>query len=230
MSTNKIFATYLIGLLQLEIVMVYFPSFIFPAFLTPRNVIKRDNPRVVTVMWRTESESRKVGCSGSMPNILQTAFSVFFEYDTPKIVHIRSKKVGIFNRFIQLCIIGYVIGWVLTFFTTGRAKNHISPEEPYFATFYYYDFQYSGAKFNHFFEAVGKTRIGIHLKKKNEICFCIKWRNYSRFKISGEIWSPGEIWFFTLQSFAQFRTFAQFRIIQIEEYLSDTFKWQCWWI
>ena len=46
---------------------------------------------------------------------------------------------------------------------THRAKNHISPEEPYFATFYYYDIQYSGAKYNHFFEAVGKTRIGIHL-------------------------------------------------------------------
>ena len=46
-----------------------------------------------------------------------------------------------------------------------RAKNHISPEEPYFATFYYYDFQYSGAKFNHFFEAVGKKRIKKRKKK-----------------------------------------------------------------
>ena len=79
-----------------------------------------------------------------------------------------------------------------------KAKNHTSPEEPYFATFYNYDFQYSGVKFIHFFEGVCKKRIGIHLQKKKEICFCRKWRNYRRFKISGEIWSPGEIWFFTL--------------------------------
>ncbi|KAJ8313071.1 hypothetical protein KUTeg_010444 [Tegillarca granosa] len=44
------------------------------------------------------------------PNIVRSAFGVFFEYDTPRIVHIRSKKVGVFNRFIQLCIIAYVIG------------------------------------------------------------------------------------------------------------------------
>ena len=40
---------------------------------------------------------------------------------------------------------------------TLRAKNHISPEEPYFATFYYNGFQYSEAKFYHFFEAVDKN-------------------------------------------------------------------------
>ena len=32
------------------------------------------------------------------------------EYDTNKIVHIKSKKVGLINRIIQLVIIGYVIG------------------------------------------------------------------------------------------------------------------------
>ena len=32
------------------------------------------------------------------------------EYDTNKIVHIKSKKVGAINRIIQLVIIGYVIG------------------------------------------------------------------------------------------------------------------------
>ncbi|XP_052800664.1 P2X purinoceptor 4-like isoform X1 [Mya arenaria] len=40
---------------------------------------------------------------------------VFFEYDTPRIVHIRSKKVGFINRFIQLCIIGYIIGYAIIF-------------------------------------------------------------------------------------------------------------------
>jgi P2X purinoceptor 4 len=34
----------------------------------------------------------------------------FFGYKTPKIVHIKSKKVGILNRLIQMSIIGYIIG------------------------------------------------------------------------------------------------------------------------
>jgi P2X purinoceptor 4 len=42
--------------------------------------------------------------------VISRVFGVFFEYDTPRIVHIRSKKVGVINRFLQLCIIGYVIG------------------------------------------------------------------------------------------------------------------------
>ena len=88
------------------------------------------------------------------------------------------------NKVKFFCNLSYIILY--------RAKNHISPEEPYFATFYNYDFQYSGVKF------ICKKRIGIHLQKKKKICFCRKWRNYRRFKISGEIWSPGEIWFFTL--------------------------------
>ena len=33
-----------------------------------------------------------------------------FEYDTPKFVHIKSKKVGVVNRLVQLAILGYVIG------------------------------------------------------------------------------------------------------------------------
>ncbi|KAL5017512.1 hypothetical protein ScPMuIL_007101 [Solemya velum] len=49
------------------------------------------------------------------PNIVGSLFSVFFEYDTPRIVHIRSKKVGVINRFLQLCIIGYVIGFAIVF-------------------------------------------------------------------------------------------------------------------
>lgn len=39
-----------------------------------------------------------------------SAIGLFFEYDTAKIVHIRSKKVGLINRFIQLVIIAYIIG------------------------------------------------------------------------------------------------------------------------
>ena len=32
------------------------------------------------------------------------------EYDTPKIVHIKNKTVGIINRLVQLAIIGYILG------------------------------------------------------------------------------------------------------------------------
>ncbi len=38
------------------------------------------------------------------------AIAAFFEYDTPKIVHIKSKTVGIINRTIQAGIIAYIIG------------------------------------------------------------------------------------------------------------------------
>ncbi|XP_014779935.1 P2X purinoceptor 4 isoform X1 [Octopus bimaculoides] len=41
--------------------------------------------------------------------------SLIFEYDTPKIVHIHSKKVGIINRLLQLIIIGYIVGYVIVY-------------------------------------------------------------------------------------------------------------------
>lgn len=36
--------------------------------------------------------------------------SFLFEYDTPRIVLIRSRKVGLINRAVQLGILAYVIG------------------------------------------------------------------------------------------------------------------------
>jgi P2X purinoceptor 4 len=36
--------------------------------------------------------------------------STVFEYDTPKYVHIKNKKIGLLNRLIQLAIVAYVIG------------------------------------------------------------------------------------------------------------------------
>ncbi|XP_067163164.1 P2X purinoceptor 4 isoform X1 [Apteryx mantelli] len=39
-------------------------------------------------------------------------YSFLFEYDTPRIVLIRSRKVGLVNRLVQLAILAYVIGWV----------------------------------------------------------------------------------------------------------------------
>ena len=47
-----------------------------------------------------------VSCS----QICGVILSTLFEYDTAKIVHIKSKRVGLINRFIQLVIVVYVIG------------------------------------------------------------------------------------------------------------------------
>ncbi len=37
----------------------------------------------------------------------------FFDYDTPKMVQIKSKKVGLINRVVQICVIAYVVIYVL---------------------------------------------------------------------------------------------------------------------
>ncbi|CAH1232934.1 P2RX4 [Branchiostoma lanceolatum] len=49
------------------------------------------------------------------PSFCQRVVQVVFEYDTPRIVHIKNKKVGLINRLIQLGIIGYIIGWVFVY-------------------------------------------------------------------------------------------------------------------
>lgn len=46
----------------------------------------------------------------SFSEICSVILAALFEYDTSKIVHIKSKKVGLINRFIQLVIIVYIIG------------------------------------------------------------------------------------------------------------------------
>ncbi|XP_004605013.2 P2X purinoceptor 1 [Sorex araneus] len=39
----------------------------------------------------------------------------FFEYDTPRMVLVRNKKVGVIFRLIQLVVLVYVVGWVFVF-------------------------------------------------------------------------------------------------------------------
>jgi len=51
----------------------------------------------------------------SPPAVISSALSVFFEYDTPRIVHIRSKKVGLINRLLQLIILVYIIGFAIIY-------------------------------------------------------------------------------------------------------------------
>ena len=79
--------------------------------------------------------------------------SVSFSYNKIKLLLQHQYILYLKFYYGKLPIICY---FLLVLSNYCRAKNHISPEEPYFATFYYYDFQYSRAKFNHFFEAVGK--------------------------------------------------------------------------
>ena len=79
-----------------------------------------------------------------------------------------------------------------------RAKNHISPEKPYFAIFYHNNFQHVEVNFSHFFYLLGQNVFGFHWQKRNKSVSVKKCRNYRKLKISGEIWSPGEIWFFAL--------------------------------
>ncbi|XP_077995539.1 P2X purinoceptor 4-like isoform X3 [Glandiceps talaboti] len=49
------------------------------------------------------------------PKWCQFVVDATLEYDTPKIVHIKSKKVGFINRIIQLAIITYIVGWVIVY-------------------------------------------------------------------------------------------------------------------
>ena len=46
---------------------------------------------------------------------VQSGVARFFEYDTPRIVHIRSKRIGVLSRFVQLGIISYVIGYAMVY-------------------------------------------------------------------------------------------------------------------
>nr|XP_045015014.1 P2X purinoceptor 1 isoform X3 [Jaculus jaculus] len=51
-----------------------------------------------------------------MARRLQDELSAFFfEYDTPRMVLVRNKKVGVIFRLIQLVVLVYVIGWVFVF-------------------------------------------------------------------------------------------------------------------
>lgn len=50
-----------------------------------------------------------------MANVLKAGVAGAFGYDTPKMVHIPHKSIGILNRLIQITIIGYILGYVIIF-------------------------------------------------------------------------------------------------------------------
>ncbi|TFK12889.1 zinc finger protein 410 [Platysternon megacephalum] len=45
----------------------------------------------------------------------EKAASFLFEYDTPRMVLVKNKKVGLIFRLIQLVVLGYIIGWVFLY-------------------------------------------------------------------------------------------------------------------
>ena len=57
-------------------------------------------------------------CAPRLKTMAKQQFSYFgtlivetvFEYDTPKYVHIKNKKIGAMYRLVQLAILAYVIG------------------------------------------------------------------------------------------------------------------------
>jgi len=57
------------------------------------------------------SYGRCVVVTDDMPRLRSyvTVLGSFFEYDTAKVVHIPSKKVGIINRVIQATIVFYIV-------------------------------------------------------------------------------------------------------------------------
>lgn len=77
--------------------------------------------KVHCLRWEADDLSQKLsmaetemsGRGNRFRSILSAGWGSFvyttFEYNTPKIVHIKNKKVGILNRLVQLAILGYVI-------------------------------------------------------------------------------------------------------------------------
>lgn len=54
------------------------------------------------------------------------SFLSIFEYYTPKIVHIKNKKIGVLNRLIQFGIIVYILGYVIIY---KKGYQNFSPIE-----------------------------------------------------------------------------------------------------
>ncbi|XP_063002461.1 P2X purinoceptor 1 [Elgaria multicarinata webbii] len=51
--------------------------------------------------------------------------SFLFEYDTPRMVLVRNKKVGLTFRLIQLVVLAYIIGWVFLYEKGYQSKDGI---------------------------------------------------------------------------------------------------------
>lgn len=54
-----------------------------------------------------------MGVKSACISALGSVSSAVLEYDTPKIVHIKNKKVGFLNRLVQVAIVLYIIVYVI---------------------------------------------------------------------------------------------------------------------
>lgn len=52
---------------------------------------------------------------GFFKTCLSIGLGTVFEYETKKVVQIKSKKIGVIFRVIQIAIIGYILGWVMLY-------------------------------------------------------------------------------------------------------------------
>eukprot|EP00057_Strongylocentrotus_purpuratus_P008825 XP_011663299.1 PREDICTED: P2X purinoceptor 4 [Strongylocentrotus purpuratus] len=66
------------------------------------------------------------GTMSGVGTIISSAVASFFEYDTPKIVHIKSKKVGLINRLLQLVIIGWVLVYKKGYQSTDEVMSAVT--------------------------------------------------------------------------------------------------------
>lgn len=74
------------------------------------NIIKMGGACLVIII--SQIAIGMVNCRSLCVSFVGLLVGILFEYDTPKFVHIKSKKVGVLNRLVQLGIVGYIIGYV----------------------------------------------------------------------------------------------------------------------
>ena len=51
-----------------------------------------------------------IGLRASLRWFVSAALDMAFDYDTPKFVVIKNRKIGAVNRLVQLVIVGYIVG------------------------------------------------------------------------------------------------------------------------
>ncbi len=63
-----------------------------------------------------------MGLKAGFLSAVSSVSSAVLEYDTPKIVHIKNKKVGFLNRLVQVAIVLYIIAYVFDMVLVGCTK------------------------------------------------------------------------------------------------------------
>ena len=80
-----------------------------PSAIADEFVDKADDPNFRSPLRQMAGASASSSAKAAIRSGLSSALAAFIEYDTPKIVHIQSKKVGVINRSLQAVIITYIV-------------------------------------------------------------------------------------------------------------------------